>query len=286
MEEEYRIRILDRSKKPVGFTSEGLLYLHAAKEILSAKRRFESQLTAGRGSHLCVKTVPFYASNLVPGFLSLLHQQDPSVHVTLKIDWAAALFDPDPELNVNCFIHAFDPDPLDPAIPDYPRYRHEFLFDEEIVLATASHNPMLKKARIFTDHTGVPCLSLRDLADGDFLMANTSRRLPEIGRLYLRDVLPEKQIRLCERGFDSLIAQLRYSNYVTFLPDTTMKYCSAAQEVSFFRVAERQLFRPVVLTCPAEVPLNGPVRELALIAREAMKTPVLPRPASYSHTTL
>ena len=245
MEREFNVRILDRKKSKPTFTPQGQKILTAAREILSVRRRLEQDLLSESDRYLCVKTVPFYASNLVPNLLSHLHQQHMEAQVMIKIDWAPDLFTRNTQEPVSLYVHAFDMEPLEPAIPAGGSLTHEVLFEEEILLAMSSRHPLLKRLTVHADAEGVPCVSLEDLKDQPFMIPATSPRLLSAACRYLNTNEHDTRLSVSENGFDLLIGHLQYTNYLTFLPNTTIRYCNSARGVRFFRILERQLWRPI-----------------------------------------
>lgn len=246
LEKEYRIQILDRTQKPLAFTEAGLAFFKAAQEILSIKYKLENDLNLQSVNRLCIKTVPFYGTKLVPFFLSKLHNELPDIRVSLETDWAPTLFQSAFHDRADFFLHAFDMEPYEPLIPMMEDWKHVVLFEEEILVAMSSSHPLLHSISVSTDDTGISTISLKDIRNKAFIFTSTSLRLRDIAFRYLGDSTLDQKIHIMEKGFDDMIGHLQYSDRLAFLPDTAVHFCSAAVSIRFFRVREFQLHRPVV----------------------------------------
>lgn len=276
MENEYQIQIFDRAKTPLELTADGQLYLHTAQELLRVKRQFEATVRHRRQHSLCIKTVPFYAANVVPYLLSKLHRELPQVEVQLKMDWAPNLFCTSYHEKVDLYVHAFDMDPYEPLIPPSDTMEQEVILEEEIVLALSALHPLLAGLSIGTDGEGWPSIDLADLAGAAFILPSTSVRLLDIAHLLCSGVAGEHTVRVSDKGFDALLGQLQYSNSVAFLPNTVIRFCPTAIGVRFFRIRGKAMRRPVVAAYPKGIELNTPARQFIRIARQAMAAPLEP----------
>jgi len=205
MENEYQIQIFDRAKTPLELTADGQLYLHTAQELLRVKRQFEATVRHRRQHSLCIKTVPFYAANVVPYLLSKLHRELPQVEVQLKMDWAPNLFCTSYHEKVDLYVHAFDMDPYEPLIPPSDTMEQEVILEEEIVLALSALHPLLAGLSIGTDGEGWPSIDLADLAGAAFILPSTSVRLLDIAHLLCSGVAGEHTVRVSDKGFDALL---------------------------------------------------------------------------------
>lgn len=276
MENEYQIQIFDRAKTPLELTADGQLYLQAAQEMLRVKRQFESTVRHRRQHSLCIKTVPFYAANVVPYLLAKLHRELPQVEVQLKMDWAPNLFCTSYHEKVDLYVHAFDMAPYEPLLPPSDTMEQEVLMQEEIVLAISALHPLLAGLPVGTDDEGWPCIDLADLAGAAFILPSTSVRLLDIARLLCAGMKGEHTVRVSDKGFDALLGQLQYSNSVAFLPSTVIRFCPTAIGVRFFRIQGKKVCRPVVAAYPKGIGLNAPARQFIEIARKTMAAPLEP----------
>lgn len=276
MENEYQIQIFDRSKAPLELTADGQLYLQAAQEMLRVKRQFEASVRHRRQHSLCIKTVPFYAANVVPFLLSKLHRELPQVEVQLKMDWAPNLFCTSYHEKVDLYVHAFDMEHYPPTLPPGGSMEQEVLMQEEIVLALSALNPLLAGLAIETDREGWPCIDLAGLTGASFILPSTSVRLLDIAHLLCEGMQGEHTVRVSDKGFDALLGQLQYSNSAAFLPSTVIRFCPSAIGVRFFRIKGKKVCRPVVAAYPKGIELNAPARQFIRIARETMAAPIEP----------
>ncbi|MCC8126034.1 MAG: LysR family transcriptional regulator [Clostridiales bacterium] len=272
MEKEYRVVLLDRSHKPISLTENGQIFLEAAQKILSIKNQLEHDISKNRDNNLHIKTVPFYGTKLVPFLLSQFYRQYPEIRVSLKSDWAPVLFRSVGHEPIDVYIHAFDLEPINPSIPLMPELRHEMLFEEEIMMVISSSHPLLQTLSIQNNASGVPTVSIDEICKSKFILPSTSSRLLDIVKEYFGNKILPDQIQIMNQGFDALIAQLQYSDYLTFLPNTAINFCGAAVGVRFFRVRERQILRPVVASYPVGNKLNCAAKHFIRIAREVMSS--------------
>lgn len=267
IEKEHQIQILDRTQKPFTFTETGKTFLKAAQEILEIKRKLEEDLHLRWNNSLYIKTVPFYGMKLVPMLLSKFHYERPEIHVSLESDWAPTLFQSMPRDSVDFFFHAFDMEPFEPLVPEMDGWQHEVLFEEEILVAASSSHPLVKRLPKILDASGWATIALSDLENMMFMLPSTSPRLRDIACRYLGSAASQR-LHIVEKGFDDMIAQLQYSDYFAFLPDTAVHFCSAAVGVQFFRIREFQIRRPVVASFRSEAKLSDPARQFFNIAKK------------------
>ncbi len=266
LEEELDFKLVDRTKRPFGFTVEGEVFYQKSVEILKQieqLKQISTELSEEVGGSLKVGIIPTLAPYLVPLFIRLLAKEYPALQMEVSEMKTGEIIAEIKLGNIDCGIISTPVSAKNIAITP--------LFYEQFYAYVSVNHPLFKKEEV----------SLNDISDAEVWyleegncfqnqvnsICNISSRKDETQNLVYRSSSIESLRRIVEN-----------KNGLTFIPELATINIPAEQEELIKEIAGDLLFREISLVSAKRLAKERQVKALQDVIQRSVPKRMLKNP--------
>jgi len=146
LERELGVRLFERTNRRVALTDAGKAFVTGAERVLAGVAALGEEMTAFAGGlrgRVVLGTYQSFAEYTLPKLLGRFHAMHPGIEIALREGFAEELLLALREGSIDVFIGHL----LDASIPP-EGFRHEALYEDEVVVAIAPSHPLATRAGI------------------------------------------------------------------------------------------------------------------------------------------
>lgn len=146
LERELGVRLFERTNRRVALTDAGTAFVAGAERVLAGLAALGEEMTAFAGGlrgRVVLGTYQSFAEYTLPKLLGRFHALHPGIEIALREGFAEELLAGLREGSIDVFIGHL----LDASIPA-EGFRHEALYEDEVVVALASSHPLAARSSI------------------------------------------------------------------------------------------------------------------------------------------
>ncbi len=226
IEQEYHIKLFDRSKTPLKLTYAGEVFVDWAKNVLFSAEQLKQQMSdisKEKSFKLVIGISPYRSTYVLPPVIGELKSKYPDCHIVIEEHPTTILHELFEDRKIDILI--------DTPHPDTVAYTSIPLINEDILLGVPSdwHVNVIQQ-------DVYPLINLSEFKDKPFILLSKEQLFGKLARnLCLKNGFKPVVALECH-NIETAYSMVKEKNGVTFVPEMFVKYQKPDSDVKYYKI--------------------------------------------------